>query len=150
MLTFRNTDDALAAGFVRAESKRVYVIYKECNIIGADLSGAIPLGLSFGLRVEIPEEFTRNYLGVISDKSFGKSVPIKLAEVRRSEMWGASFAANNNYIVQMFSPQDMRDALMLAREWTDRWFAYNPEARERAILRRAEAPGLAHVQSMRA
>ena len=103
-----------------------------------------------GLRVEIPEEFTRNYLGVISDKSFGQSVPIKLAEVRRSEMWGASFAANNNYIVQMFSPQDIRDALVLAREWTDRWFAYNPEARERAILRRAEAPGLAHVQSMRA
>ena len=53
-------------------------------------------------------------------------------------------------IVQMFSPQDIRDALVLAREWTDRWFAYNPEARERAILRRAEAPGLAHVQSMRA
>lgn len=135
MLTFRNTDEALAAGFVRAESKRVYVSYKECNIFGCDTSGPIPLGLSFALRVEIPDEFTRNYFGVISDKAFGQSVSVKLAQVSPGEMRRTT---NGNNIVQMFSAKEMEIALASARVWTDRWFAYNPEARERAILRRAE------------
>ena len=150
MLTFRNTDDALAAGFVRAESKRVYVSYKECNILGCDTSGPIPLGLSFALRVEIPEEFTRNYFGVTSDKAFGQSVSVKLAQVSPSQNRGVSIATKGDNIVQMFSPQDMNDALLSARQWTDRWFSYNPEARERAMLRSAEARDRAGAQALRA
>lgn len=132
-------DKAFAAGFVLAEQRKVYGLYKECRIIGADTSGRIPMGLSFALRVEIPEDFTRNYLGVMSDRSFGQSVSVKLAQSGGGAMGGFSAASDTNKVVQMFAPDVLSDAIDDARAWADRWFQFNPDAMERAILRRAKA-----------
>ncbi|WP_157497534.1 hypothetical protein [Diaphorobacter sp. J5-51] len=139
MHTFKTARDALAAGFVLAEQRKVYGLHRECRILGVDTSGRIPVGLSFALRVEIPEDYTRNYLGVMSDRSFGQSVSVKLAQAGGGTMGGFSAASDMNKVVQMFHPDDLREAIDGAREWADRWFRYNPDAMERAILRRAEA-----------
>lgn len=65
MHTFRTVAEAVATGYVLA-THRVYRSYKECLIFGQDTGQMRLGGRGYGLRVEVPDVFTQNYLGVSS------------------------------------------------------------------------------------
>jgi hypothetical protein len=72
-INFSSINEAVNQGFVVAARKE-YQSYKGCSIYGHDNSQRGFIGASYGLRVEIPEDFTSNFLGVRSDKIFGHTV----------------------------------------------------------------------------
>ncbi|WP_313315474.1 hypothetical protein [Pulveribacter sp.] len=139
MHSFSTVNDAQAAGFVFAAKQKVYVTYRGCLIVGADTSGPRPMGLSFALRVQISEDYTRNYLGVTSDQVFGASVGVRLLNTGGRALGGFAAAGESGGVVQMFEPKTFSEALQDAQGWADRWFRYNPDALERYLLRRAQS-----------
>lgn len=140
--SFATIKAAISEGFVLAE-RRSYVSYRGCTIFGHDTSGRGLKGCSFGLRVEIPEDFTSNYLGVQSDKIFGASLEVligglgggvkaysnRLDMVRHTPRTLQCPSPNSaSSRVVMFEPRSFQEAIQDAREWTDRWFRAHPEA----------------------
>ena len=117
MTTFSSLDDAIAKGFVVAAARQ-YVVYRHCNIIGHDTSGRGFRGLTFGLRVEVPEELTKRYLGVLSDRVYGQSTNIHIANAN----------SDNARSLPMFEPHVFDDAVRLCKTWTDSWLQAHPEA----------------------
>jgi|GEM_PF-4212170 len=138
MHAFNTAADAKAAGFVLAVARQVHHTHRGCWIICWDTSGPRPLGLSFGLRVEICEKFTRTYLGVRSDRVFGQSTAVKLAPARTSALGSFRNASDPGRVVQMFEPSVFEYGLSEARHWIDQWFRHNPDAQERYVLRQAQ------------
>lgn len=67
---FSSVQDAISMGFILGRA-HTYLSYRGCIIFGHDTSGRGIKGLSYALRVEVPDEYTSNYLGVLSDKLFG-------------------------------------------------------------------------------
>ncbi|MFN9473229.1 hypothetical protein [Acidovorax sp.] len=137
MTTFSSLDDAITHGFVLA-AEREYQAYRDCRIFGFDSSGRGLKGLAFGLRVEVPEELTSNYMGVRSEKSFGESVEVKIVGWSGIDKGGARRPGSGARPVQMFSPRVYADAVLAAKEWTDKWFRAHPEAISRLNERRLE------------
>lgn len=117
-ISFSSVNEAVSQGFVIAARKE-YQTYKGCSIYGHDNSARGFAGISFGLRVEIPEDFTTNYLGTRSDKIFGKTVNVSVPSR------GSTGSAQ---LLLMFEPQVFHEALVSARAWTDAWFHAHPEA----------------------
>lgn len=117
--SFPSASDAVSSGFVLAQVKR-YQIYKGCYINGFDTSGRGARGYSFGLRVEVPEEFTSNFMGVQSEKIFGSTISVSIGAYTSTSLKSA--------VVVMFEPQVFRDAIEEARAWTEMWFRAHPEA----------------------
>lgn len=131
MASFVSLDDALAAGFVVA-APRVYQTYRGCLIHGHDTSGWGIKGNSFALRIEIPEDFTANYMGVFSDRMFGNSVEVAVSREWSGGMGGQYIKAgsgnSNGKSLQMFSRIVYESAIVGARSWTDAWFRAHPDA----------------------
>ncbi|CAN7641813.1 hypothetical protein LJR129_004972 [Acidovorax sp. LjRoot129] len=122
--SFPSATDAISIGFVVAQVKR-YQVYKGCFINGFDTSGRGAKGYSFGLRVEVPDDFTPNFLGVQSEKIFGQTIAVSVGSY--------SSAAPKTSTVVMFEPQVFRAALEEARFWVDVWFRAHPEAAALAL-----------------
>ena len=93
---------------------------KGCSIYGHDNSQRGFIGASYGLRVEIPEDFTSNFLGVRSDKIFGHTVSANV-----QAQWGS---VGKGQSILVFEPHVFQEALISARAWTDAWFHAHPEA----------------------
>lgn len=130
MTKFRTIDEAISRGYVLAEVRQ-YQPYRGCYILGYDTSGRGFKGYSFGLRVEVPEDFTANYLGVFSERTFGTSVEVKITgPLGRGHGAQALFnrPKDGERGVQMFTRLTYESALVAAREWTDAWFRAHPEA----------------------
>lgn len=136
MHRFNSLQDAQAAGFALAQRLRVYLHYRGCVVLAHMIRPSLDAGLFFGLRVEISEDYTRNYLGVLSDRVFGSSVPVELT--RSSGMLSHFSSLNGQQLVHMFEPAVLENALQEAQAWTDRWFQRNPQALERYMQRRDE------------
>lgn len=117
MTTFSSLDEAIAKGFVIA-SARQYMVYRHCIFFGHDTSGRGLKGLSFGLRVEVPEEFTTSYLGTVSDKAYGHSTNVQFARLSNGSV----------KTLQMFDPREFDEAVRLCKAWADMWFRAHPEA----------------------
>lgn len=127
MRTFSSLNDAIANGFVLA-GEREFLAYRDCKIFGFDNSGRGLKGLAYGIRVEVPEELTSNYMGVRSEKDFGKSVEVKVVGWSSLEAGGAGRQGSGARTVQMFEPVTFAEAIRAAKEWTDKWFRAHPEA----------------------
>jgi len=125
MTVFRSMDDAIAMGFVLAINK-TYLTHRGCILFGFDTSGPGIKGASYGIRVEVPEDYTKTYLGARS-KPFGQSIDVSIGGSLGSFAGGAR-RAQGGRIVQMFTPQEFERALHEAKEWTDSWFRAHPDA----------------------
>ena len=118
-INFSSINEAVNQGFVVAARKE-YQSYKGCSIYGHDNSQRGFIGASYGLRVEIPEDFTSNFLGVRSDKIFGHTVSANV-----QAQWGS---VGKGQSILVFEPHVFQEALISARAWTDAWFHAHPEA----------------------
>ncbi len=133
MASFVSLDDAIAAGFVVA-GPRLYQKYRGCLIHGHDTSGRGVRGHSFAIRIEIPEDFTSNYMGVFSDRMFGKSIEVKLVREWNNGTGGLHTQAGigtgsgSARHLQMFAGDVYNSAIVAARGWTDAWFRAHPDA----------------------
>ena len=97
-----------------------YQKYKACSIFGYDRNQRGFKESNFGLRVEVPEEFTRNYMGTRSDRIFGNAITVCVQ---------SKFGSDGQVVeLKMFEPHEFRSALEMARAWTDEWFKAHPEA----------------------
>ncbi len=118
-ISFSSIDEARNQGYVLATVQQ-YQRYKGCSIFGYDRHQRGFAESNFGLRVEIPEEYTPNYLGTRSDRIFGKAVTVAVQ---------SKFGSDGRVVkVQMFEPHEFRIALEMARDWTNEWFRAHPEA----------------------
>ena len=117
--SFATANDAIRSGFVLAEAKR-YKTYRGCFINGYDTSGRGARGYSYGLRVEVPDDFTSNYLGAHSDLIFGETVSVAISTYSKTVQKASS--------ILMFEPHVFKAAIEDAFLWTDRWFRVHPEA----------------------
>lgn len=146
MRTFSSLNDAIANGFVLA-GEREYLAYRGCKIFGFDTSGRGLKGLAYGIRVEVPEELTSNYMGVRSEKDFGQSVEVKIVGWSSLEAGGAGRQGPGARTAQMFDPGTFAEAVRTGKEWTDKWFRAHPEAiarmNERELAERKAAQQLA-------
>ncbi|MBV7542062.1 hypothetical protein [Acidovorax sp. sic0104] len=131
-------------GFVLACAK-TYLAYRQCVLLGADTGGPGMKGLSFGIRAEVPEDFTSNYLGARS-APFGQSVDVSIGGSLSTGAGGRRQAVGGR-TVQMFTPQDFENALASARAWVDKWFALHPEAIPRFNARQLEERAAAKAAS---
>lgn len=131
MASFVSLDDAIAAGFVVA-GPRLYQKYRGCLIHGHDISGRGIKGYSFAIRVEVPEDFTTNYMGVFSDRLFGQSIEVKLSREWSGGAGGqyiqAGSGSSGTRQLQMFKGDVYNSAIVAARGWTDAWFRAHPDA----------------------
>lgn len=131
MASFVSLDDAIAAGYVVA-GPRLYQKYRGCLIHGHDISGRGIRGYSFAIRIEIPEDFTANYMGVFSDRLFGESIEVKLAREWSKGSGGAGsrdlIGSGGTRHLQMFAADVYNSAIVAARGWTDAWFRAHPDA----------------------
>lgn len=101
-------------------SDQQYQKYKACSIFGYDRNQRGFRESNFGLRVEVPEEFTRNYMGTRSDRIFGNAITVCVQ---------SKFGSDGQVVeLKMFEPHEFRSALEMARAWTDEWFKAHPEA----------------------
>lgn len=139
MLTFKNFAEAQHQGFRPAVASRIYGRHKGCVIAGFDVSGIRPMGLTYGLRAIIPEEFTKNYMGVTSDRHFGQSQPVRLLTLENSIAKQVSRRERELSVVQMFSEKELQEALEEAIDWINRWFQFHPKAMEQAYLQQRNA-----------
>ncbi len=97
-----------------------YQKYKACTIFGYDRNQRGFKESNFGLRVEVPEEFTRNYMGTRSDRIFGNAITVCVQ---------SKFGSDGQVVeLKMYEPHEFRSALEMARAWTDEWFKAHPEA----------------------
>lgn len=119
--SFATANDAIRSGFVLADSKR-YKTYRGCFINGYDTSGRGARGYSFGLRVEVPDDFTSNYLGAHSELIFGETVSVSISTYSKTVQKASS--------ILMFEPHVFKAAIEDAILWTDRWFRAHPGAME--------------------
>jgi len=136
MHTFRTVAEAVATGYVLA-THRVYRSYKECLIFGQDTGQMRLGGRGYGLRVEVPDVFTQNYLGVKSDRCFGHSVAVKILGSGQGgvlDVWSKRADGKESNVVQMFEPAEFSRAVADAQSWTNEWFRAHPEALEKALL----------------
>ena len=118
-ICFSSLDEAKCQGYVLAAAQQ-YQKYKECTIFGYDRNQRGFKESNFGLRVEVPEEFTRNYMGTRSDRIFGNAITVCVQ---------SKFGSDGQVVkLQMFEPHEFRSALEMARDWTDEWFKVHPEA----------------------
>ena len=118
-ICFSSLDEAKCQGYVLASDQQ-YQKYKACSIFGYDRNQRGFRESNFGLRVEVPEEFTRNYMGTRSDRIFGNAITVCVQ---------SKFGSDGKVVkLQMFEPHEFRSALEMARAWTDEWFKAHPEA----------------------
>ncbi len=118
-ICFSSLDEAKCQGYVLAAEQH-YQKYKACTIFGYDRNQRGFKVTNFGLRVEVPEEFTRNYMGTRSDRIFGNSITVCVQ---------SKYGVDGQLVkIQMFEPHEFRSALEMARAWTDEWFQAHPEA----------------------
>lgn len=128
MTIFQSIDDAISNGFVLA-STRTYTTYRKCIIFGFDTSYPGMKGHSYGIRTEVPDDFTRTWLGALSPP-FGQSVEVSIGG-SFAGMSGGKRQMDGARKVQMFTQQDFNDAVRSAKAWADAWFRVNPEAMAR-------------------
>lgn len=138
MLTFRNYEDALRSGYTPAVASKVYGRHKGCTIVGFDVSGLRPLGLRYALKAVIPDNFTPNYMGVVSDRHFGESMPVQLQVINTHKATEIPAREHAFSTVQVFNEKDLEEALRDARGWIDHWFQYHPKAMEQSYLRQRQ------------
>ena len=119
--SFATANDAIRNGFVLADTKR-YKTYRGCFINGYDTSGRGARGYSYGLRVEVPDDFTSNYLGAHSDLIFGETVSVSISTYSKTVQKAST--------ILMFEPHVFRAAIEDAIHWTDKWFRAHPAAME--------------------
>lgn len=118
-ICFSSLDEAKCQGYVLAADQQ-YQKYKACSIFGYDRNQRGFRESNFGLRVEVPEEFTRNYMGTRSDRIFGNAITVCVQ---------SKFGSDGQVVeLKMFEPHEFRSALEMARAWTDEWFKAHPEA----------------------
>lgn len=144
--SFPSVEDAVRNGFIPAAARH-YVTYRGCAIIAQDTSGRGARGYSFGLRVEIPDEFTINYLGVLSDETFGSTVEVQIfgaspegSLTSNGQGFKSHTHSGRNRTILMFEPKTYEEAVQGARYWTDKWFRAHPgamiQANEKRLLKR--------------
>jgi len=118
-------DDAIAMGFVLAINK-TYLTHRGCILFGFDTSGPGIKGASYGIRVEVPEDYTKTYLGARSIP-FGQSIDVSIGGTLGG-FSGGTRKAQGGRVVQMFTPHEFESALHAAKDWTDAWFRAHPDA----------------------
>ena len=118
-ICFSSLDEAKCQGYALAAEQH-YQKYKACTIFGYDRNQRGFKESNFGLRVEVPEEFTRNYMGTRSDRIFGNAITVCVQ---------SKFGSDGQVVeLKMYEPHEFRSALEMARAWTDEWFKAHPEA----------------------
>lgn len=145
MHSFHSAKEAQAAGFKLASHDRQYAQYKNCSIFCVNTRWNFQVGAAYAIRAEVPDEYTANYLGVRSDRFFGKSVPVRIKIADSPSLAKLIAVEDGIQTVQMFEPPSFHDAIEEAKAWIDAWFRHNPLAMERALLRKHEARKLLAV-----
>ena len=112
-MEFKTFADAADAGFVVAHVGRVE-LYRECEIVVRDTSGASERGYRFGMFAIIPEEFCSDKKFSFSEKSekLAASEDVLLSEEKNTMRQAGSF-------VPMFSPGERAAGIGAARAWID-------------------------------
>ena len=135
MQSFPSVSAAIDKGWVVATKGKQYQAYKGCAIICTSSTNTAYGHEPLALRAQVPDIYTRNFLGVTSDLSFGISEEVS---VLRTDKPNGAVAKLQNEVVLMFAPRMFEEALAEAQAWVNRWFQYNPQAMERAMIRRRE------------
>lgn len=132
---FPSLSAAIDNGWIVAVKGKQYQSYKGCAIICTSSTNTAYGHEPLALRAQVPDIYTRNFLGVTSDLSFGISEEVS---VLRTDKPNGAVAKLQNEVVLMFAPRMFEEALAEAQAWVNRWFQYNPQAMERAMIRRRE------------
>lgn len=127
--TFKSVDDAVAAGYTRANRK--HGTYRGCTIYAHDTSGGNAIHYSYAIAVLIPDQID-NYTFNYASTTFGDSVQVWTDDLNQVRQPG-SFAV-------MFAPADLAAAIERAHAWIDAYYAENPASAARLVaLEKAQA-----------
>ncbi len=112
-MEFKTFSDADDAGFVVAHVGRVD-LYRECEIVVRDTSGADERGYRFGMFAIIPEHLCADEKFSFSEKSekLASSEEVLLSEEKNTMRQAGCF-------VPMFSPGERAAGIGASRAWID-------------------------------